>query len=80
MEIYDSKMSKEEQHNGKVNNCEQEPKPGVDRHQDVGLENEYDVEFWMKVSSIIPEVGKTLSFYDLEIQLIDERFTIVFTS
>ena len=57
-----------------------EPKPGVDRHQDVGLENEYDVEFWMKVSSIIPEVGKTLSFYVLEIQLIDERFTVVFTS
>lgn len=34
----------------------------------------------MKVSSIIPEVGKTLSFYDLEIQLIDERFTVLFSS
>lgn len=50
--IYGSEMEKREQelleHNGKYNNNKLEPQ--FDIYQDSVLEDEYDGEFWLKVS------------------------------
>lgn len=52
--IYGSEMEKREQelleHNGKYNNNKLEPQ--FDIHQDSVLEDEYDGEFWLKVSRL----------------------------